>query len=73
MVVEPMVRERAAFQLRYRHAAQRLAARWPQLSFDHVEEIGGRTDGARKRNSIADAAGFGRRPGAWSTGNGSPW
>jgi len=39
MVVEPMVRERAAFSCDIGTPRSRLAARWPQLSFDHVEEI----------------------------------
>jgi glucosyl-3-phosphoglycerate phosphatase len=39
IVVEPMVRERAAFSCDIGTPRSRLAARWPQLSFDHVEEI----------------------------------
>jgi broad specificity phosphatase PhoE len=39
MAVEPMVRERAAFSCDIGTPRSRLAARWPQLSFDHVEEI----------------------------------
>ena len=39
VVVEPMVRERAAFSCDIGTPRSRLAARWPQLSFDHVEEI----------------------------------
>ena len=39
MTVEPMVRERAAFSCDIGTPRSRLAARWPHLSFDHVEEI----------------------------------
>ncbi len=39
MTVEPMVRERAAFSCDIGTPRSRLALRWPQLSFDHVEEI----------------------------------
>jgi broad specificity phosphatase PhoE len=39
MTVEPMVRERAAFSCDIGTPRSRLAARWPQLSFDHVAEI----------------------------------
>src|SRR5262249_22092883 len=39
IAVEPMVRERAAFSCDIGTPRSRLAARWPQLSFDHVEEI----------------------------------
>jgi broad specificity phosphatase PhoE len=39
VVVEPMVRERAAFSCDIGTPRSRLATRWPQLSFDHVEEI----------------------------------
>lgn len=39
VVVEPMVRERAAFSCDIGTPRSRLAARWPHLSFDHVEEI----------------------------------
>jgi broad specificity phosphatase PhoE len=39
MAVEPMVRERAAFSCDIGTPRSQLAARWPQLSFDHVEEI----------------------------------
>jgi broad specificity phosphatase PhoE len=39
MTVEPMVRERAAFSCDIGTPRSQLAVRWPQLSFDHVEEI----------------------------------
>src|SRR5215470_2079330 len=39
IAVEPMVRERAAFSCDIGTPRSRLATRWPQLSFDHVEEI----------------------------------
>ncbi len=39
MAVEPMVRERAAFSCDIGTPRSRLAARWPRLSFDHVQEI----------------------------------
>jgi broad specificity phosphatase PhoE len=39
MAVEPLVRERAAFSCDIGTPRSRLAARWPHLSFDHVEEI----------------------------------
>ena len=39
MAVEPLVRERAAFSCDIGTPRSRLAVRWPQLSFDHVEEI----------------------------------
>jgi len=39
VIVEPMVRERAAFSCDIGTPRSRLAARWPHLSFDHIEEI----------------------------------
>ena len=39
VAVEPLVRERAAFSCDIGTPRSRLAARWPQLSFDHIEEI----------------------------------
>lgn len=39
VTVEPMVRERAAFSCDIGTPRSRLAARWPHLSFEHVEEI----------------------------------
>lgn len=39
ITVEPMVRERTAFSCDIGTPRSRLAARWPELSFDHVEEI----------------------------------
>ena len=39
VTVEPLVRERAAFSCDVGTPRSRLAVRWPQLSFDHVEEI----------------------------------
>jgi glucosyl-3-phosphoglycerate phosphatase len=39
IAVEPMVRERTAFSCDIGTPRSRLAIRWPQLSFDHVEEI----------------------------------
>jgi glucosyl-3-phosphoglycerate phosphatase len=39
IAVEPMVRERTAFSCDVGTPRSRLALRWPQLSFDHVEEI----------------------------------
>jgi len=39
IAIEPMVRERAAFSCDIGTPRSRLAARWPHLSFDHVEEI----------------------------------
>ncbi len=39
VVVEPLVRERAAFSCDIGTPRSRLAARWPLLRFDHVDEI----------------------------------
>jgi broad specificity phosphatase PhoE len=39
LTVEPLVRERAAFSCDIGTPRSRLAAEWPQLSLDHVEEI----------------------------------
>ncbi len=39
MSIEPLVRERAAFSCDIGTPRSRLAVRWPQLSFDHVQEI----------------------------------
>ena len=37
--IEPLVRERAAFSCDIGTPRSNLAARWPQLAFDHIEEI----------------------------------
>ncbi len=39
VVVEPLVRERAAFSCDIGTPRSRLATRWPRLRFDHVDEI----------------------------------
>lgn len=39
IVVEPLVRERAAFSCDIGTPRSRLAARWPRLAFDHVDEV----------------------------------
>jgi len=38
MLIEPLVREQAAFSCDIGTPRSRLAVRWPQLSFDHVDE-----------------------------------
>jgi broad specificity phosphatase PhoE len=39
IAVEPLVRERAAFSCDIGTPRSQLASRWPQLAFDHVDEI----------------------------------
>jgi len=39
IAVEPIVRERAAFSCDIGTPRSQLAARWPHLSFDHIDEI----------------------------------
>jgi broad specificity phosphatase PhoE len=39
IVIEPLVRERAAFSCDIGTPRSRLAARWPHLVFDHVDEV----------------------------------
>lgn len=39
IIVEPLVRERAAFSCDIGTPRSALAARWPHLAFDHVDEI----------------------------------